>query len=138
MKLSPIDLAIVVTYLLLVVGVGIWVKRRAAKGLESYFLGGRKLPWWMIAMSGSSSYFDITGTMWIVSMFVAYGFCGYWIQWMWGFVIAVFYFAYMGKWIRRSGVLTGAEWMRVRFGSDSGGEAARRLTQMPTPTTRAR
>ncbi|HOW18491.1 MAG TPA: sodium:solute symporter, partial [Phycisphaerae bacterium] len=125
MKLSPIDLAIVVTYLLLVVGVGIRVKRRAAKGLVSYFLGGRQLPWWMIAMSGSSSYFDITGTMWIVSMFVAYGFCGYWIQWMWGFLIAVFYFAYMGKWIRRSGVLTGAEWMVLRFGSGAGGEAAR-------------
>ena len=125
MKLSSIDLAIVVTYLLLVVGVGIWVKRRAAKGLVSYFLGGRQLPWWMIAMSGSSSYFDITGTMWIVSMFVAYGFCGYWIQWMWGFLIAVFYFAYMGKWIRRSGVLTGAEWMVLRFGSGAGGEAAR-------------
>ncbi|MGB9625627.1 MAG: sodium:solute symporter family transporter [Phycisphaerae bacterium] len=125
MKLSSIDLAIVVTYLLLVVGVGIRVKRRAAKGLVSYFLGGRQLPWWMIAMSGSSSYFDITGTMWIVSMFVAYGFCGYWIQWMWGFLIAVFYFAYMGKWIRRSGVLTGAEWMVLRFGSGAGGEAAR-------------
>ncbi len=125
MKLQSVDLAIVIAYLALVVGVGVWVKRRAAKGLESYFLGGRQLPWWMIAMSGSSSYFDITGTMWIVSMFVAYGFCGYWIQWMWGFLIAVFYFAYMGKWIRRSGVLTGAEWMALRFGGSGPGEAAR-------------
>ncbi len=125
MKLHPIDLVIVIVYLALVVGVGVWVKRRAARGLESYFLGGRTLPWWMIAMSGSSSYFDITGTMWIVSMFVAYGFCGYWIQWMWGFLIAVFYLAYMGKWIRRSGVLTGAEWMVLRFGKGGGGEAAR-------------
>lgn len=125
MKLHPLDLAIIAIYLALVVGVGIWVKRRAAKGIESYFLGGRKLPWWMIAMSGSSSYFDITGTMWIVSMFVAYGFAGYWIQWLWGFLIAVFYFAYMGKWIRRSRVVTGAEWMVVRFGSGRGGEAAR-------------
>lgn len=125
MKLHATDLAIVVVYLALVVGVGIWVKRRASKGLESYFLGGRQLPWWMIAMSGSSSYFDITGTMWIVSMFVAYGFGGYWIQWMWGFLIAVFYLAYMGKWIRRSGVLTGAEWMVLRFGDGRGGEAAR-------------
>ena len=125
MKLHRIDLAIVLVYLVLVVAVGVWVKRRASKGIESYFLGARRLPWWMIAMSGSSSYFDITGTMWIVSMFVAYGFSGYWIQWMWGFLIAVFYFAYMGKWIRRSGVVTGAEWMVLRFGEGPGGRAAR-------------
>ncbi len=76
-------------------------------------------------MSGSSSYFDITGTMWIVSMFVAYGFNGFWIQWVWGFLIAAFYLAFMGKWIRRSGVLTGAEWMVYRFGQGPGGDAAR-------------
>ncbi|NLE59887.1 MAG: sodium:solute symporter, partial [Planctomycetes bacterium] len=72
--MSAIDLAILVAYVGAVLTIGFWVKRRASKGLESYFLGGRELPWWMIAMSGSSSYFDITGTMWIVSMFVAYGF----------------------------------------------------------------
>ena len=49
------------------------MKRRAAKSLGSYFLGDRQLPWWALAMSGSSSYFDITGTMWIVSLFVEIG-----------------------------------------------------------------
>ncbi len=120
-----LDLAILAAYVGAVLTIGFVVKRRASKGLESYFLGGRQLPWWMIAMSGSSSYFDITGTMWIVSMFVAYGFNGFWIQWMWGFLIAAFYMGYMGKWIRRSGVLTGAEWMVYRFGPGSSGDAAR-------------
>jgi len=120
-----LDASILAVYVGAVLAIGFVVKRRAARGLESYFLGGRQLPWWMIAMSGSSSYFDITGTMWIVSMFVAYGFNGFWIQWMWGFLIAAFYMAYMGKWIRRSGVLTGAEWMVYRFGPDRSGDAAR-------------
>lgn len=120
-----IDIAILVAYVGAVLAIGFWVKRRASKGLESYFLGGRELPWWMIAMSGSSSYFDITGTMWIVSMFVAYGFNGFWLQWMWGFLIAAFYLAYMGKWIRRSRVITGAEWMIYRFGATRSGDAAR-------------
>jgi solute:Na+ symporter, SSS family len=120
-----IDYGVLVVYVGAVLGIGFWVKRRASLGLESYFLGGRQLPWWMIAMSGSSSYFDITGTMWIVSMFVAYGFNGFWIQWMWGFLIAAFYLAFMGKWIRRSGVLTGAEWMVYRFGQGPSGDAAR-------------
>ncbi|GMU24580.1 MAG: sodium:solute symporter [Phycisphaerae bacterium] len=123
--MHPLDLSILIAYVGVVLGIGFYVKRRASRGLESYFLGGRTLPWWMIAMSGSSSYFDITGTMWIVSMFVAYGFNGFWIQWMWGFLIAAFYLAFMGKWIRRSGVLTGAEWMVYRFGSGPSGDAAR-------------
>ncbi len=123
--MSSVDLAILVVYVGAVLTIGFLVKRRASKGLESYFLGGRELPWWMIAMSGSSSYFDITGTMWIVSMFVAYGFNGFWIQWMWGFLIAAFYLAYMGKWIRRSGVITGSEWMVYRFGPSQSGDMAR-------------
>lgn len=120
-----VDIAILIVYVGLVLSIGFVVKRRAARGVESYFLGGRQLPWWMIAMSGSSSYFDITGTMWIVSMFVAYGFNGFWIQWMWGFLIAAFYMAFMGKWIRRSGVVTGAEWMVYRFGAGRSGDMAR-------------
>ena len=65
MKLSSTDQLIVVAYLAGIMGIGLAMKRRAAKGMSSYFLGGRRLPWWALAMSGSSSYFDITGTMWI-------------------------------------------------------------------------
>ncbi len=125
MVLSFLDQAILILYLAVVVGIGFVAKRCAAKGLESYFLGNRSLPWWMLAMSGSSSYFDITGTMWIVSILVQYGYRGMWIQWLWGFLIAAFYMAFMGKWIRRSGVMTGAEWMILRFGPGRDGELSR-------------
>ncbi|MDI6827981.1 MAG: hypothetical protein QME62_05805, partial [Armatimonadota bacterium] len=124
-RLSPVDIGIIVAYLAIVITLGMWMKRRAAKNIGSYFLGERQLPWWALAMSGSSSYFDITGTMWIVSLFVTIGLKGMWVQWIWGFIIPVFYMAYMGKWIRRSGVMTGSEWMETRFGSGKAGEAAR-------------
>jgi Na+/proline symporter len=101
------------------------MKRKAAKGMSSYFLGGRQLPWWALAMSGSSSYFDITGTMWIVSTFIALGLKGMWVHMLWGFPITAFYLAYMGKWIRRSDAMTGAEWMKTRFGAGRSGDIAR-------------
>ena len=101
------------------------MKRRAQKSIGSYFLGERQLPWWALAMSGSSSYFDITGTMWIVGLFFTIGLRGMWVQWIWGFPITVFYMAYMGAWIRRSKVMTGSEWMETRFGSGKPGEMAR-------------
>lgn len=124
-QLSTIDIVIIIAYLAVVVSLGLVMKRRAAKNIGSYFLGGRELPWWALAMSGSSSYFDITGTMWIVSLFVMIGLKGMWVQWVWGFIIPAFYLAFMGKWIRRSGVMTGSEWMETRFGSGKAGEAAR-------------
>jgi SSS family solute:Na+ symporter len=125
MKLSLTDQLIVVAYLAAIMGIGFAMKRRAAKGMTSYFLGGRRLPWWALAMSGSSSYFDITGTMWIVSTFIVLGLKGMWVHWLWGFPITAFYLAFMGKWIRRSGVMTGAEWMYTRFGRTRAGDTAR-------------
>ncbi len=125
LTLKPLDVVIIVLYLAIVVTLGVIMKRRAQKSLGSYFLGERQLPWWALAMSGSSSYFDITGTMWIVGLFFTIGLRGMWVQWIWGFPITVFYMAYMGAWIRRSRVMTGAEWMETRFGSGKAGESAR-------------
>ena len=125
MKLSLLDIVIVAAYLTAIVTIGVALKRKAARGLESYFLGSRKLPWWALAMSGSSSYFDITGTMWIVSLLVILGLRAMWVQWIWGFIIAAFYMGYMGRWIRRSAVMTGSEWMLVRFGTGKAGGMAR-------------
>jgi Na+/proline symporter len=125
MRLSLVDLLIIAAYLTAIVSIGVALKRQAGRGLESYFLGSRKLPWWALAMSGSSSYFDITGTMWIVSLLVILGFRAMWVQWIWGFVIAAFYMAYMGRWIRRSSVMTGSEWMLARFGPGRAGTLAR-------------
>jgi len=125
MNLSALDQVIVVLYLAAIMSIGFAMKRKAAKGMSSYFLGGRQLPWWALAMSGSSSYFDITGTMWIVSTFIALGLKGMWVHMLWGFPITAFYLAYMGKWIRRSDAMTGAEWMKTRFGSGKAGDIAR-------------
>ena len=125
MQLSALDQIIVVVYLAAIMSIGFAMKRKAAKGMSSYFLGGRQLPWWALAMSGSSSYFDITGTMWIVSTFIALGLKGMWVHWLWGFPITAFYLAFMGKWIRRSNAMTGAEWMKTRFGNSKAGDIAR-------------
>ena len=125
MELSLVDQIIVVLYLATIMAIGFAMKRKAARGMSSYFLGGRQLPWWALAMSGSSSYFDITGTMWIVSTFIALGLKGMWVHMLWGFPITAFYLAYMGKWIRRSDAMTGAEWMKTRFGSGKAGDIAR-------------
>ncbi len=123
--MSQADVVILIAYLGAVVMLGLWLRRRASRDIDSYFLAGRRMSWWPLSMSGSVSTFDITGTMLIVSLFYKLGLKSMWFHWMWGFMMAAFLAAYMGKWIRRSNVLTGAEWMVTRFGADAGGQAAR-------------
>lgn len=125
--LQPVDAAIVAAYLLFALALGVWMQRRASKGLDSYFLGDKKIPWWILGMSGSSTYFDITGTMWIVSTFYVLGMKGMWVHWFWCFPFAGFALAYRAKWARRSPVLTGLEWYMFRFGEKGGGKQARLL-----------
>jgi SSS family solute:Na+ symporter len=44
MKLHPLDAAIILIYFVFAISAGIWVARRGAKDLNSYFLGGKNLP----------------------------------------------------------------------------------------------
>lgn len=131
------DISIVALYFLLVVGLGFWYRKRASENLEAYFLGGRRLPWLALAMSGSVSNFDITGTMWIVSILFLLGMKSMWHHWMWGFLMGAFFLSYMGKWVRRSRVLTAAEWMKTRFGDDRAGRLARTVYALMAILTQA-
>ncbi len=50
MRIHPVDLAIVIAYLLAVTALGIYF-RRGQQGARDYFLGGRTAPWWALAFS---------------------------------------------------------------------------------------
>src|SRR5260221_9309449 len=79
----------------------------------------------MLAASGAASNFDVAGTMFLVSLFYVAGLRGFWMLWSWSFFNAAFLMAYMATWIRRTGVVTAVELMKIRFGEDRGGRMAR-------------
>lgn len=121
MLLSTVDFLIIGGYLLTTIAIGLILKRRASKNLDSYLLGGKTLPWYMLSLSNASGMFDITGTMWLVTLLFVYGLKSIWIPWMWPVFNQVFLMVFLSIWLRRSNVLTGAEWIRTRFGDDKGG-----------------
>lgn len=123
-SLSFIDGAIIAAYALVVLVSGLWLSRRASKNLESYFLGGRTLPWYMLGVSNASGMFDISGTMLMVYWLFVYGLKSVWIPWLWPVFNQVFLMVYLSVWMRRSGVMTGAEWIRFRFGDNRGARLA--------------
>lgn len=123
------DYIIVIFYLLAIVGLGFYLQSKASEGIESYFLGDRNLPWWALGASGMASNTDIAGTMVIVALIYALGVKGFFIEIRGGIVLVMaFFMIFMGKWNRRSQMMTLAEWMHFRFGSGKEGNLARLIS----------
>lgn len=123
-NLHAIDVAIIGVYLVVVVVSGFILTRRASQNIESYFLGGRNIPWYLLGISNASGMFDISGTMWMVMLLFVYGLKSLWMPWVWPSFNQVFMMVFLAAWLRRSGALTGAEWLRTRFGKGDSLELA--------------
>jgi len=122
MHLHALDIAIILVYLLGTVSVGYWVSHHASRDMAAYFLGGNKLPWYVLGLSNASGMFDISGSMLLVYWMFVYGLKSVWIPWLWPTFNQVFLMVYLSAWLRRSNVMTGAEWIKTRFGTGRGAQ----------------
>ncbi len=125
MQFHLIDILIILAYFVIVIFIGFVFARKAGQSLNSYFLGGKTLHWAVLGIANASSMFDITGTMWLVYILFVYGLKGCWMPWLWPTFNQIFLMVYLAVWIRRSNVLTGAEWISTRFGKGKAGELSR-------------
>ena len=124
MKIDIVDIGIVLGYFVLVIVLGFLVSRRAIKDINSYFLSSNSLPWWILGVSNASGMFDITGTMWLVYVLFVYGLKSVWLPWLWPTFNQIFLMVFLSIWLRRSRVMTGAEWIKTRFGTSTGARLA--------------
>lgn len=121
MKLQFVDIAILLAYLVCMLLLGWTLRKKARQSKENYLLGGKKLPWYLLGLSDASDMFDISGTMWMVSLAFVYGLKSIWIPWLWPVFNQVFNMMFLAKWLRRSNASTGAEWLATRFGTKDKG-----------------
>lgn len=119
-----IDTLIILLYIVLTLGVGVWVSKRASKGLDSYFLGGKTIKWYYLGLSNGSGMFDVSGTAWMVGILFLYGAKSFMFMWMWPIWNQIFIMVFLAAWIRRSNIMTGSEWILTRFGDDKAGRAS--------------
>ena len=122
--MDVIDSSIIVIYVLLTLLVGIWVSKKASKGLDSYFLGGKNIKWYYLGLSNGSGMFDVSGTTWMVGMLFLYGAKSFMHMWLWPVFNQVFLMMFLAVWIRRSNIMTGSEWILTRFGDGKAGRAS--------------
>lgn len=125
--LQSLDILIILAYLLTTIVIGLILRKKAQRSKDDYLLGGKSLPWYMLGLSNASGMFDISGTIWLVTLMFIYGVKSAWIPWLWPVFNQIFLMVYLSKWLRRSNATTGAEWIQTRFGFGKGGQLSNKI-----------
>jgi Na+/proline symporter len=118
--MSFLDWAVVGLYCAITLGVGLFLAKRASKGIESYFVSGRELPWWLAGTSMIATAWGSDTPLFVTGVVRQQGIWGNWSWWcfMFAHFIIVFFFARL--W-RRSEVVTEVELTELRYGGREAG-----------------
>jgi len=114
MSLSSADIWVIVIYFLITLYIGFHFSKKASKGMESFFLGGRNLPWYLAGISMVATTFAADTPLAVTELVAKDGIAGNWLWWNFaiGGLLTTFFFARL--W-RRSGVLTEVELIEFRY-----------------------
>jgi len=115
MTLSVLDWTIISGYCFFALAVGIYFSRRSGKDIQSFFISGRSLPWWLAGTSMVATSFAADTPLAITGLVAEYGIAGNWLWWSFALssLMTVFFFSRL--W-RRAGVLTDVELTELRYG----------------------
>ncbi len=110
-------------FLVVLVVLGLRYAGEAGKSVEQFFVGGRSLPWYWAGLSMVATTFAADTPLAVNELVTTKGISGNWLWWSFlaGGMLTTFFFARLWQ---RSGVLTEAELIELRYGS---GTTARRL-----------
>lgn len=116
--LSNIDWVIIILYLAISLGIGIFLSRRAGRSTSDFFLSGRKLPWYIAGTSMVATTFAADTPLAVTELVAENGIAGNWLWWnmLFGGMLTVFFFARL--W-RRAGILTDCEFVEIRYSGPS-------------------
>ena len=113
--MRSLDWAVVALYFLFMLVVGLYFMRRASRSVDDYFVSGRDLPWWVIALSAVATYTDAGLAPAVTMLTYQGGLLGnavWWIPYVvWMPLGAVLW----SKYWRRLGTVTSAELLNIRY-----------------------
>jgi len=115
MPLTYIDWVVIIGYLLVNLGIGIYYRRRASGNTEEFFISGRDVSWWLAGTSMVATTFAADTPLFVCGVVARQGIAGNWIWWGFciGTMMTVFFFA---RYWRRAEILTDVEFSEVRYG----------------------
>jgi Na+/proline symporter len=114
MQLTLIDWLAVAAYFLFNILIGLYYRKRATASTEDYFIGGRKVTWWLAGTSMVATTFAADTPLAVTGLVASYGIAGNWLWWnmLMSGMLTVFFYARL--W-RRAGVLTDVEFAEIRY-----------------------
>ena len=115
---SALDWSIIILYLLSAFTVGLLMTRRASRGLSSYFVAERSLPWWWLGTSMAATTFASDTPLAVTGIVASDGIAGNWFLWCSIFTYMTMTIFFARKW-RSSNVLTDVELTELRYGGSS-------------------
>jgi SSS family solute:Na+ symporter len=111
---TGLDWAVIAVYLVIALGVGVWVGRKSRGSMENFFLSGRQLPWWLAGTSMVATSFASDTPLVISSWTRTGGVAGNWRWWAYIMSTLLVVVLFARLW-RRSEVLTDIEFMELRY-----------------------
>lgn len=114
MNLATIDWILIGLYLALTTYIAFRYAGQAGKNLGEFFLGGRRLPWYILGISMVATTFAADTPLAVAEIVYKDGISGNWIWWnaLIGGMLTTFFFARL--W-RRANVLTEVEFIALRY-----------------------
>jgi SSS family solute:Na+ symporter len=112
--LATVDYVVIGAYLVFALVVGVVLTRKASESSESYFLGGRTLPWWLVGISMVATSFASDTPIVVTEMIRQHGLQRIW--WFFGACIGLSLgvFLFSRLW-RRAEITTDAELYELRY-----------------------
>jgi solute:Na+ symporter, SSS family len=114
MTLTLLDWAAIAGYLLLMLLLGIYFRRRSSGSTEDYFVSGRQVSWWLAGTSMVATTFAADTPLVVTGLVYTQGIAGNWLWWSFlpSGMMTVFLFARL--W-RRSGLITDVQFAEMRY-----------------------
>lgn len=113
--MTRIDWVIVLLYMVISLGIGLYLARRASTSMVEFFVGGRSLPWWLAGTSMAATTFSIDTPLYVAGVVGARGIAGNWEWWSFGVAHVILIYIFARLW-RRAEIVTDNELTELRYG----------------------
>ncbi|MBN1290956.1 MAG: Na+:solute symporter [Candidatus Latescibacteria bacterium] len=114
MILNAVDWLFIILYFAFSLGVGVAFSKRAGASIQSFFVSGRSLPWWLVGTSMVATTFAADTPLAVTGMVVKDGIAGNWLWWNMVLSGIMTVFLYARLW-RRAEVITDVEFTEIRY-----------------------
>ena len=98
--MAPVDVLIVLSFVVFAVAAGVRNRARASTSLEEYFLAGRSLPGWKAGLSMAATQFAADTPLLVTGLIATAGIFALWQLWIYAISFLLMGFVLSSSWRR--------------------------------------